>query len=172
MKSPEEIIRTSESATCATINALGKLTRPRRLPLLNVLTCISPVSSLRDARNAGSNPNTTPVRTQTPNANPRTRALATESIGKCCPEPKARVTNALALHLARMSPSAPPISASNILSVNSWRINRERAAPSATRTENSRRRAAERASNRFAMLRQAIRRIAATIPMSKCSGVE
>ena len=60
--------------------------------------------------------------------------------------------------------SVPPISASTTLSVRSWRTSRARPAPSAARSDISRRRAVARASWRLAMLAQAMSRISATKP--------
>ncbi len=53
------------------------------------------------------------------------------------------------------------------LSINSWRTMRQRLAPSDTRTEISRERAAERARSRLATLAQAMSSTKPTAPMSE-----
>ena len=62
--------------------------------------------------------------------------------------------------------SSPPISESSTLSTSSCRTMRQRVAPSDTRTDISRARAAERASIRFATLAQAISSTKPTAPIS------
>ena len=59
-------------------------------------------------------------------------------------------------HRANNTPSAAPQMDSSKLSLRSWRTSRERPAPRAMRTANSRCRAAPRARSRFATLAQAI----------------
>ncbi len=60
-----------------------------------------------------------------------------------------------------------PLSTASItLSISSWRITRQRDAPSATRTEISRARLVARDSSRLATFAQAISRTNATAPIS------
>ena len=61
----------------------------------------------------------------------------------------------LATHMENKRPARPPISASNMLSVNNWRTSLPRPAPSATRMAISFVRLAPRASDMFAKLTQA-----------------
>ena len=79
------------------------------------------------------------------------------------------LTNATPLQ-ATATPARPPIVASSTLSVINCRIRRPGAAPRAARTVNSRVRAIDRVSSRFAMLEQAISSTTATAPNNSSKG--
>ena len=72
-------------------------------------------------------------------------------------------------HQANSSPTPAASSARTRFSVSAWRTSRILLAPSAVRSENSLRRAAARASTRFATLAQAISRTNPTEPNSSHS---
>ena len=72
----------------------------------------------------------------------------------------------------RNSPAAPPASESSRLSINNWRINCQREAPTARRTATSFCREMARAIIRLAMLKQAISSTSATMHISTVSAVE
>ena len=66
--------------------------------------------------------------------------------------------------LASRAPAAPPARARITLSTSAWRMSRQRGAPSAARTANSRSRDAARASIRLATLAQAMSSTSDTAP--------
>ena len=72
---------------------------------------------------------------------------------------------------ANATPSAEPISASNRLSTRSWRTNRQREAPMASRTATSRSRTLARANSRLARFAQAIRSTRPVVASSSHSGL-
>ena len=114
-----------------------------------------------DACNAGTNPKISAVRkvmaTVKASARPSTETLLMR--GK---SDGARVSNKSVPHFASNNPTAPPARDNSMLSVSSWRMMRQRPAPSAVRVAISLCLPAARASNRFATLAQAINRTKAT----------
>jgi hypothetical protein len=73
---------------------------------------------------------------------------------------------------ARMTPRAPPATASSMLSVSNWRISLDRPAPSDSRTAISLRRDVARANNRLATLAQEIKSTRPTTTIRTESGLE
>ena len=71
-----------------------------------------------------------------------------------------------AVCVATKRPAAPPIDSEHVLSISTWRIRRERGAPSATRMEVWPASAAPRASWRLARLAQAISSTRPVMPIS------
>ena len=127
------------------------------------LCCSFLFRSLREAYSAGSNPTPRPISVVIPSAKANTvpstpiSAIRGSSMGL-------RATNARTPNWATSSPSAPPIIASNRLSVSSCRIIRLRSAPRAIRIANSPRLFAPRASSRLVTFTQAIRSSRTTAP--------
>jgi len=78
----------------------------------------------------------------------------------------ASASRALTPHRAMITPPVPASSASTMLSVSIWRINRRRPAPTAARTTSSRPRADARASSRLATFAHAINSTNATAARS------
>ena len=76
------------------------------------------------------------------------------------------------LQPASKSPSAPPLSEKNRLSVRNCRMRRPRLAPTDMRTATSLARAVPRTSRRLATLTQETSSTRPTMPMSTLSGVE
>ena len=112
--------------------------------------------SVRVVSSAGARPNTKPVKTVSPIVNISTRASGFMSkltgIGNGILICDAQRNS----HTLTINPSTPAATATSMLSVINWRINRARLAPNANRTAISRRRPAARASIMFATLEQAI----------------
>ncbi len=146
------------SATDAVISAT---TRAERInSVLRLLPARAPsrspsLSVRRPNRSAGITPNATPVTTVSAAAMSRRRrsSAGTSAIGNAFGTRRAAsgsVTNAMA------TPRTPPHADSNRLSVIICRTRRSGAAPIATRTANSCRRASARASRRLATLATAM----------------
>jgi hypothetical protein len=161
---PAAISSMNEKATCEITSRL----RARRLcvpPPARVLSSFITSASSGRAVSAGSAPNSMPVRTET--------ASVKASTGPSMPTSLARVVKRAVKATSRSRPAAasaspitPPISASSVLSVSSWRTSRPRPAPSAARIASSRLRRSMRDSIRFATLAQAISSTQPTAPSS------
>ena len=132
--------------------------RRRARPPLSVPRAVSLSASFRftlDACNAGAIPKNTPAATVSPMANKRTDwSTGTRGTGSRFGGSR-RLIAAIARSDTKM-PIAPPMIESARLSVSSCRNTCARAAPMAVRTAISFCRATARASNRLAMLAQAI----------------
>src|SRR5581483_2327337 len=109
----------------------------------------APVNDGRDISNAGANPNSNPLPTQTTKVNNSTPELMPTSpnLG-ISPGPYARKSRT-ATNASRM-PRIPPTKESTVLSVRSWRTILVRLAPKAIRTATSDFRAVALASSRLA----------------------
>ncbi len=159
---------TSASAVCATTSPSRAQCRPRspvapRPPSLSV-----PWRSGRAAWSAGASPNSTPVSSDSVNANSNTRAsTATSSMRGVPGGVSARSTSTP--QYASTTPVAPPTAPSATLSVSSCLRIAPRPAPIAARSATSRSRPPARASSRFAMLTHAITSSRPTAPMSASS---
>ena len=127
--------------------------------------------STRDADSAGSNPHRTPVITEAARLKPNTVASRERSLA-CGRRAASRFFTSEIPQPASANPALPPTRERIRLSVSNCRINRARPAPSASRTPISRCRTVERASSRFATLRQAISRTNATTTIRILSGCE
>ena len=135
-------------------------------PLVPLLPCLRvPARFARSVRSAGSSPQMIPVATQTAAVNASTALFRPLSRNT----PRSAGTNAIKVRkpqAARIIPSAPPANDSNMLSVSSWRDNRQELAPNAVRTATSRSLPALRTSSRFTMFAQAISSTRPTAPES------
>ena len=155
-KRPAPKSSTIETATCAMTSDLPSRDR-RRLtdrPSFSAAPTFVP-----DERHAGAIPNTMPVASVSPPTNPITRQSSGVASARF-PGSSRR------LQYATSVPAAAPIDARSTLSVRSCRISRARVAPSESRIEISRSRAAARDSKRFATFAQTIKRTSATTALS------
>ena len=119
--------------------------------------------SVREALQAGTRPNSRPVRIEMP----KVKASTGVSTCMCCSMGNMSGTmlrSRRTPHTASASPSAPPPSASTRLSVNNCRMRRRRPAPKAPRMAISLSRVAARARSRLARLAQAISNSTPTAP--------
>src|SRR6266513_2430036 len=107
------------------------------------------------------------ARTAAANANTRASRVASNCTGSCFVESAA--ASDFVVQLAARRPAMAPAEPSSAASASIWRINRQRPAPSAMRTINSRLRLIPRASRRFATLTQAINRTIPTTAMASCA---
>ncbi len=162
---PAPTSSTIASATCATRRALRKRWLRGCIAPRAVSFNVSATSG-RALSHAGARPKSTVVAIEIPTA--RTRIRTSSSPERPRAEfsryDGASVISPLMPHDATMTPSAPPASASTALSVSSWRMTRQRPAPSALRTAISLARAVPRASSRFATLAHAINSTKTTAP--------
>ena len=125
---------------------------------------------MRLLRSAGARPNSNPLNSAAAVVKSSTRASGAtlNETGFSCKRMNARITRVPPW--AKHKPNTPPSTASNPLSVITWRMSRSRPAPKALRIENSRCRAAARASRRLATLAQAIASTTPTTAVRMRSG--
>ena len=129
-------------------------------------------TSTRVAWIAGARPNTTPVSRERAAATPSTFQLSSaRGIKFGCPLASSRPRKRMP-QIAKSTPRTPPRDASTTLSVSNCRTTRSRLAPTLSRNAISRRRAAARASSRFAIFAHAIARINPTSSIRTYSGLE
>ncbi len=117
----------------------------------------------RPASNAGASPKTIAVSSAIATVNASVHGSRCRSC-RCAESTGASVSIARIPQYANSNPHAPAATLSRRLSVNICRINRQRVAPSASRTASSLRRPMARASIRFATLAQAINKTNPTAP--------
>src|SRR5205809_1470158 len=149
-------LRDHQEVVCA---AMSRSARPFA-PLLESSCEICPECAQRRKQPAND-----PVATQTAAVNASTALFRPLSRNT----PRSAGTNAIKVRkpqAARIIPSAPPANDSNMLSVSSWRDNRQELAPNAVRTATSRSLPALRTSSRFTMFAQAISSTRPTAPES------
>ncbi len=167
MSSAEPISSTSAIETSSTTSTDLAISCRNPVPARLLPSFSDEFKSVREAANAGNNPNRTPVRSETASVNPSSRQ------SRPMPEPSSPMRGSpagLTASSARTpakpnaSPSTPPAIASIMLSVKSWRTIRVRLAPSAARMANSRLRPVARTSSRLATLAHAINSTNATAP--------
>ena len=144
---------TIDSAICATTSPL--LVRERDSP-----AGASPLSAGMSAGrvdcSAGAIPNSMPVTTVTPNANPSTIGLSLRSGLKLTPIGSEIELVMLMAHIATSSPATPDTIEKARLSTSNCRTSALRFAPSASRMAISRARSRARARNRLATFTQAM----------------
>ena len=153
MNNPAPMSATTDSDNCPTTSALRRVRRraPLALPLSPGFSAGS--RSMRADCHAGAVPNTRPVRSDRPSAQPSTRrsGLKSRLMPGIWPSGSARLS---ACDVQKVSTVAipPPTSAIRPLSVSSCRATRHRPAPSDSRMASSRLRAFARVSSRLATL--------------------
>ena len=163
---------TQEIATCATTTSLPGRAAIGPLPAGFARPFRTDDKSSRVAASAGTRPKSSTATNAESVVNINSwRSIAKVKSKRPTADDRKR-TNEAAAAGAAIRPSAPPAAASRALSVRSWRISRDRLAPSDSRTPISRRRADARASRRFATLAVAISNNSATTVMSTTSGRE
>ena len=113
-----------------------------------------------------------PVRNERPSVKPSTRR-SSRGLSALISRPPHSVTSKSPslIQNAKRTPSAPPTAASKTLSVNNCLTNRQRLAPTASRTAISFLRDDARTSNRFATFAHAISSTTPTTPANNRSGV-
>ena len=171
-KSPAPIRSTSESATCETINALASGVR-----LATETTAPSFLQRMSSGQrawhaSAGAIPHRSAVATRDDESEPqhasvrrRRSAAKARSHGEAWP--KARCS----AHQASRTPKRASQKASNTFSVSICRIRRVLPAPNDMRTAISRSRVVARASERLAMLAQAMSKTRPTTAIRICNGI-
>ena len=155
-----------DSDTCATTNALRSQARRGEVePPLSSL--IAAITSGRDARSAGTRPNTSTANTESAsvNANMGAPPSTCTQTGKSLTG--AKLISILPVNGTTARAANPPSNASSVHSTSSSRTRRARVTPSACRIAISRRRTAPRAKSRLATLAQAISSTTATTPISR-----
>ncbi len=131
------------------------------------------VKSIRRPRNAGARPNKIPVRTESAEVKARMRRSRwTAKWDGQKPPRDIKATRDRTLHQASRIPDAPPAKERSTLSVSNCLATRARPAPRASRTANSRWRAADRASISPATFAQAINKTMPTALIKIVSGLE
>ena len=119
---------------------------------------------------AGTNPNRTPVNTDTASAKSKIRTSGAADRGSGASPAGIVLNSSRSLHTATASPKATPTNDSNRLSTINCRISRNRPAPSANRTAISLCRPVARAISRLATFAHAISSTSPTIAISTQSG--
>ena len=114
-------------------------------------------------RSADARPNRMPETSDTPSAKSKTRTSIVACSSRGMPS-GAMETNMRSRSWANQHPPRPPSTPSSRLSVSACRAKRERVAPRAVRTANSRARLVARARSRFATLVHATSSTARTAP--------
>ena len=167
-RSPAPASSISESANWPTTSA--RRSRPREGPTVPGPPSLRPSTRLvRVACSAGTRPNSTVVSAVSAAAKPST-ARSSRTSARWRIDSGAAASSRSSDQMESSTPQTVPASASNALSVRSWRTSRDRGAPSAVRTAISLLRAAPRASIRFATFAQAMSRTSRTAPRSTRSG--
>ena len=165
---PAATSSTMQSASCTATKIVRASPRPGAAPS-PVRVWSASARPARAAQRAGSAPNRRPAPTVIATEKKSTGPSSSTGPSAGSP-PGAAATSATMAQRARRIPHTPPMAASTRFSVSSCRTSRPRPAPSAARSDSSRRREVERASCRLAMLAQAMSRISATKP-SRMSSV-
>ncbi len=161
------------NATCAAINPLRKKSDP--LPELAIEPTVSFSAvhkSARLARSAGTNPNTSPVRSVTPSVKSKIRPSGVGEISSGFPSAGTNPSKPFVMPYASAIPTTPPSSESTMLSTRSCRTSCPRDAPSDKRTLISFCRAKARAISKFATFAHAISSTKPTIHISTMSARE
>ena len=153
-----------ENATCETTSTPRARRWPKPPPAREFSSFITSAISGR-AVSAGSAPNSMPVSTETTSVKPSTVASMPTSLARVVKR-AVKATSRSRPAAASPRPITPPMIASSVLSVSSWRTSRPRPAPSAARIASSRLRRSMRESIRFATLAQAISSTQPTAPSS------
>ena len=165
IRSPAATSSISASATSVVTSTLRTCRSPaceppRPMPCLSA----SPASPCV-MRHAGATPATMPVAIAIAHVNARTRPSSATSPARGSDVPN-ESTMSPVVQLAARNPTAPPASASTVLSTRSCWMIRPRPAPTAARIASSRARPSTRAKSRFARFAQAISSTHPTAPSS------
>ena len=165
-KRPAPISAISEKATCAMTKKLRSGKRACCAPCRALRSFNSEIKSGLSDFSAGASPNKIPVKSEIPSVNRSTLVSIFRSRSPSFMNGGRKDHSAVLPHAAIANPAAPPSKASNTLSVINCPISRPFDAPIDNRMAISFLRAADRTSNRFAMLAHAINSTRPTINMS------